>query len=62
MAYDVNTDSNKYEKQVSKVLDKISGLIGSLRTDVLFGKRTNDNAEEIIGYLEIISESLEVIG
>jgi hypothetical protein len=39
----------------------ISGMIGSLRTDVGFGKRTQDNADEIIGYLTIIDNKLEEI-
>jgi hypothetical protein len=57
---DLNS-SDYYLNQISNVTGKISGLIGSLRTDALFGKRTNDNAEEIIGYLEMISEALEEI-
>jgi hypothetical protein len=50
-----------YQNGIMEVTGKISGLTGSLRTDALFGKRTNDNAEEIIGYLEMISKSLEAL-
>jgi uncharacterized protein YozE (UPF0346 family) len=59
MAYDYSAEIlEEYQNEVPKIIDKISGLIGSLRTDAAFGKRTNDNADEIIGYLEMISEAL----
>jgi hypothetical protein len=62
MGYDYGAEIlEEYKREVPKIIDKISGLIGSLRTDALFGKRTNDNAEEIIGYLKMISEALEAI-
>jgi hypothetical protein len=54
-------DCNEVEQGILNVQGIISGIIGSLRTDVGFGKRTQANADEIIDYLTTIDAKLEEI-
>jgi len=60
--YDDNEDTiQEMQQDISNLQGIILGMIGSLRTDVGFGKRTQANADEIIGYLTTIDTKLEEI-
>jgi hypothetical protein len=61
MESDREEDIEQMEQAVYDLQGFISGLIGGLRTDVFYGKRTQANADEIIGLLTIIDEKLEKI-
>ena len=58
---DAEDDIQEMQQRILKIQGIISGMIGSLRTDVGFGKRTQENADEIINYLTTIDEQLEKI-
>lgn len=59
--YDDNGELRQIEQAIMDVQGTISGIIGSLRTDVFMNKRTQANADEIIGYLTIIDKQLDKI-
>ena len=51
MVCDYDNDEVEYElrRGITNTQNLISGIVYSLRADVGFGKRTQDNADEIIG-------------
>lgn len=63
MVCDYDNDEVEYElrRGITNTQNLISGIVYSLRADVGFGKRTQDNADEIIGYLNLIDDKLEMI-
>jgi hypothetical protein len=56
-----NDELLQVEQGIEDIQGFISGIIGSLRADVGFNKRTQANADEIIGYLNLIDDKLEMI-
>ena len=65
MMYDYSDDDEEILQQLRQaILDVqgvISGMIGSVRSDVFMNKRTQTSADEIIGFLTIIDNELEEI-
>lgn len=59
--YDDKGELQQIEQAIMDVQGIISGIIGSLRTDVFMNKRTQANADEIINYLTIIDKQLDKI-
>jgi hypothetical protein len=59
--YDDKGEIQQIEQSIMDVQGVISGMIGSLRADVGFGKRTQTSADEITGYLITIDKLLDRI-